>query len=180
MARNTTQHNQGVPDSEIDNILCNIKDWIGNVDTKISFLLTVSCIFLGYLLENDISLFGENEVLPKYWWLMVCLAIILILSIISVVLFVAALKATNKHTLINYNSVIFAGDIASNPNFEEYNRKLTRTTERELTNDKKKQIYINAGIYNQKVKTYNIGLWMTVATMLLYVIYKIISVQLGF
>lgn len=171
--------NQEISNYEIDNILNGIKDWIGNVDTKISFLLTVSCIFLGYIIENDISIYGKTENCSSYWWIVALLTLSLILSIISIMLFISALKATNKHPLVNYKSVVFAGDIASNNSFEEYNRKLSRITESELLNDKKKQIYINAGIYIQKVKTYNIGLWIAIATMVVYVISKILSVEMG-
>ncbi|RGG66384.1 hypothetical protein DWX11_06610 [Ruminococcus sp. AF18-29] len=180
MGRNQNQNsNQGISDDDIDNILGGIKDWIGNVDTKISFLLTVSCIFLGFIIENDIVIYGKLESCSSYWWIVALLTLSLILSIISIMLFIAALKATNKHPLVNYKSVIFAGDIASNSSFDEYNRKLSRITENELQNDKKKQIYINANIYNQKVKTYNSGLWVTIATMVVYVIYKILSVEMG-
>lgn len=171
--------NQWIADDDIDNILGGIKDWIGNVDTKISFLLTVSCIFLGFIIENDIVIYGELENCFSYWWIVALLTLSLILSIISIMLFITALKATNKHSLINYKSVIFASDIASNGSFDEYNRKLLRITKNELQNDKKKQIYIIANIYNQKVKIYNNGLWVTIATMIVYVIYKILSVEMG-
>lgn len=101
------------------------------------FLLTVSCIFLGFIIENDIVIYGKLESCSSYWWIVALLTLSLILSIISIMLFIAALKATNKHPLVNYKSVIFAGDIASNSSFDEYNRKLSRITENELQNDKK-------------------------------------------
>ena len=65
MGRNQNQNsNQGISDDDIDNILGGIKDWIGNVDTKISFLLTVSCIFLGFIIENDIVYMVNWKAVP--------------------------------------------------------------------------------------------------------------------
>lgn len=175
----TRNDNQKIPDGEIDNILNSIKDWIGNVDTKISFLLTVSCIFMGYILEKDIVLLGDWNVYLKYWWIISLLTISLILSLSSIILFVSALKATNNHSTTNYNSVIFSGDIANNASYDEYNRRLARLTPSELLNDKKKQIYINACIYTLKIKKYNLGLRITVVTIIIYAIYKILTVELG-
>lgn len=176
--RHNQSTNQGISDDNIDNILSGIKDWIGIVDTKISFLLTVACIFLGYIIENDIAIYGKLESCFSYWWIFLLLTVSLVLSIISIMLFISALKATNKHSL-NYKSVIFAGDIASNNSFEDYDKKLSKIDQDGLQDDKKKQIYITANIYDQKVKTYNRGLWITIATMVVYVIYKILSVEMG-
>lgn len=175
---NNNSDNDRLSNSEIDNILSGINNWIGNVDTKISFVLTLACIFLGYIIENDITIYKNITTQFPNILLVVLLTISLLCSIISIMLLIMSLKAINKHVLVNYESVIFAGDIAKSSTFEEYNRKLSSQTDNKLLNDKKKQIYINANIYNQKVKTYNAGLWLTIATVITYIVYKILVVEL--
>lgn len=176
MARNNTP-NQNIDPAEYDNILGNIKDWIGNIDTKISFLLTVACVFLGYIIENDMSLLSNNSFNSK-WYLLALLGITLVMALLSISSYILALKAVSNHKEPSYESVIFAGDIAKNTNFNKYNSKMSRITANELSIDKKKQIYITAQIYTNKVKRYNAGLLLTIITVSLYVVFKVIVYQL--
>ena len=176
MARNNTQ-NQNIDPAEYDNMLGNIKDWIGNIDTKVSFLLTVACIFLGYIIENDISLLSNKNFISK-WYLLILLGITLTMALLSISSYILALRAISNHKETSYESVIFAGDIAKNTDFNKYNTKISRITADDLNLDKKKQIYITSQIYANKVKRYNSGLFFTIITVSLYVIFKVIVYQI--
>ena len=151
----------------------NINSWINNIDSKISFALAFSGIFLLNVFENG------NDFIINVKNLFISFSIILLLqillqiamysvNILSIYFFIKAL--TPKIKRINQQkSLLFWGDI-STFNLNEYKNRLNQLNNEKIKNTYIEQIYTNSIICKNKCKNYNYGLQCMFIGFVLFVI----------
>ena len=166
-------------------ILDNIKDWINNVDIKISILIAFMGVILGYILIDSntdiiqkiiISVNNNNITFIK-----------IVKGTLIVLLYSSAIFAIIKlvHTLkgkiniedfrengVTLNSLIFYGSI-SDSKYDDFKSRIKNQTEESNINDLLSQVYINSKICNKKFQNYNQGLNIANITVILLFIAKI-------
>lgn len=140
-----------------------INTWISNMDSKVSFALTLigvlsTLIFssglpIAFKRVSEVSKLGElsgGEIIGA-----VLVIVLYISSFVSIILFMLAITARVKNEN-NNQSIFFFGSIAS-MGLSEYKEKIKETSEDNIVEDLQEQIYTNSKICSQKVKFYNIG-----------------------
>lgn len=145
----------------------NINSWINNIDNKISILLVFLVAILGYA-------FSINDKIPVKSMQSLIIIVAIILLVFSCLLCTFALKGRIK-SKISYTSLLFFSSIAKMDRKEFFDR-LSKTNEKQLTNDIKNQIYINSCICNKKFKLYNIALNCLIFAMFLILLAHIINI----
>ena len=146
--------------------------WIGNMDTKASFLLAYLALVNGFVVSNGVpSIFSELPSIPTGVdiWLKKILAIALYLTLVSSLFLLlgtltARLKGNKKKT-----SLLFFGEIAS-MSLNDYKAKILNRTEEELIKDVLEQIHTNSLICTKKSRYYNVGVRVTFIATVLYVV----------
>lgn len=153
-----------------------INTWIGNIDTKTSFALTLTGVMIGVIFSGDLpNAFQRIEEVSKLSELSgteifsILLVILLYCAnFISIVSFMLAIIARVKN-MNNSSSMFFFGSIAS-MNLQNYKAKANHITEQELIGDLEEQIHINSQICKQKAKWYNKGIKFLFITIILWFI----------
>lgn len=149
-------------------------NWISNIDTKVSFALTLSVALIGFIFSKSLpNVFKVISGVSKLKELTLALIIGAILvsmlytvSFISIIYFILSIIARIKHPN-NIDSVFFFGSIAE-MEFLDYKMKVNNMNEKEILEGLKKQIHINSVICNKKVKYYNIGIKLLGTTIILW------------
>lgn len=149
--------------------------WIGNMDTKASFLLAYLAVLIGFVVSNG----KPNLPLPssvEFWYVVkvICVIALYCTLLISVALFFSTLTARIK-SKGNNESLIFFGTIAGLP-LEKYKSKVLYRSNENLITDVLEQIHINAEICTKKSKLYNAGIITTFLATILYVVCMLLSV----
>lgn len=186
-----TNNNEIEYEEKLENakyILNNTKDWINNVDIKISILIAFMGAILGYILidsninfiEKVVNTINNNNV--TFIKIIRGLLIVSLYSntIFTIIKLICALKGKInikefKESGITLNSLVFYGSI-SKYTFEEFNNKINAQTEQSNINDILSQVYINSKICNKKFQNYNEALNMAMLTILLLFITKIFKI----
>ena len=166
-------------------ILDNIKEWINNVDIKISILIAFMGVVLGYILidsnidfiERIVTTINNNSLSFSKIAKGLLVLLLYFNTIFSIIKLIYALKGKInikefKESGVTLNSLVFYGSI-SKYNYEEFNKKIKNQTKQSNINDILSQVYINSKICNKKFKNYNIGLNMAMITIILLFIVKI-------
>ena len=169
-------------------ILNNTKEWINNVDIKISILIAFMGVILGYILidsnidfiERIIMTINNNSISFSKIIKGLLVLLLYINTVFSIIKLIYALKGKInikefKESGITLNSLVFYGSIAKY-NYEEFNKKMENQTQQKNINDILSQAYINSKICTKKFKDYNTGLNMTMITIILLFIVKIFRI----
>ena len=172
-------------------ILDNIKEWINNVDIKISILIAFMGVVLGYILidsnidfiERIVTTINNNSLSFSKIAKGLLVLLLYFNTIFSIIKLIYALKGKInikefKESGVTLNSLVFYGSI-SKYNYEEFNKKIKNQTKQSNINDILSQVYINSKICNKKFKNYNIGLNMAMITIILLFIVKIFKIIYG-
>lgn len=165
--------------------------WISNVDAKVSFIISFTGIFLGFIFASDsitksvqnyiatISKISFNDLKLVLSLIAIVLFIFTIYFIVSAVfhLMKALLGRINPKSYeqpnLETDSSIFWGTISSK-DFATFKNSFENTEEQQL-NDIQSQAYINSLITNEKFKNYNNGLKNLRNGIILFVVFKLIT-----
>lgn len=164
------------------------REWISNVDVKISILLAFVGIIFGYIfIESDSEIFIKvinsinNRNITSLKLIKGSMIVLThISSLITILSLLNALRAKInikkfKENGITINSIIFYGNIAS-MNYNEYKKKVDNQTDESFINDIYSQAYITSMICTKKFKYYNIGIYMTIVSLSLLITSKVTGV----
>jgi hypothetical protein len=166
-----------------------INFWIGNVDAKISFLLSLSGVILGFIFSsNSIEKTVKNyiKMIIEDWKIILAIIniVLLFLSIFFIVKailhFLNALKGrinpeVYKQPSLETESLLFWGSISKLGSYEEFNEKMTHATDQKMINDLQSQVYINSIITTKKFELYNKGIKSLSIGFIFLVVFKIIT-----
>lgn len=173
----------------IGGILERTSFWIGNVDAKASFLLSITGVILGFVLSNESI---EKTVDYLYYHFdyketqsLIGLVHILIffLAIVCITLALWAFLNTLRGKVdqkkirqrgLEKKSLLFWGGIADRK-YKEYVDDLNEVKVEQLRNDMNTQIYVNSFITTTKFRVYNHGITLLKFGLVFLVIYKFIS-----
>ncbi|WP_271397625.1 Pycsar system effector family protein [Salinicoccus roseus] len=170
----------------LEALLERINFWIGNVDAKVSFLLSLTTVILGLLLADSATKIFLEQYLTNFKdnWLSLeiigfLVFLIVILSLIGAILcFLQALKGRinskeyEQDDLVT-NSLLHWGNIAGKKYTEFSSEFKERVDEEKILEDFTSQIYINSLIVNTKFKCYNTGILLLIIGGIAFIILKI-------
>lgn len=155
-----------------------VNGWISNIDTKVSFSLALIGVLSTLIFDSElpsafrrigeVSKLGElngGEVLGA-----ILVAILYILSFISIISFILAITARVKSESTN-QSIFFFGSISS-MSLSQYKQKINEASINSIIEDLQEQIHINSKICIKKVKFYNIGSKLLLLTILVWFVCK--------
>ena len=142
-----------------------INTWIGNMDTKVSFALTLAGVLIGVIFEkgmpNALKAIGKVTKLSELSGgevIAACLVCLLYLvSFISILCFMLSIIARVKN-LNNAPSIFFFGS----------KNKVNDIEEKGLIDDLVEQIHTNSKICSLKAKWYNKGIKFLLLTVVLW------------
>ncbi|MCC2414303.1 MULTISPECIES: Pycsar system effector family protein [Bacillus cereus group] len=169
-----------------------INFWIGNGDAKVSFVVSFTGIFLGFIFASDsISTSVKNYI--KSLGAMKLQDVKILLSALSLILFVVsiffimraiyyflmALQAQIKpseyqQSNLETKSLLFWQTI-SQLDYATYKQKLNTVQDQALENDLDSQVYINSIITTRKFDMYNKGLKQLRNGIIVFVIFKFLT-----
>jgi len=170
-----------------------INFWLGNVDSKVSFVLSFAGIFLGFIFASDsitksiegyIKFIISNDLtLGKF--IFSCIALLLFIASmvfmgISIYNLLGALKGrinpdTYSQANLETKSILFWGSIANSTNYTAYKQKIDLLTDVNLSNDLKSQAYINSLICTKKFELYNKAINKLTWGIILFVLFKLLT-----
>jgi len=166
--------------------------WIGNSDTKTSFLLAFIGIIAGLSFSNSkfieaiiiaikelIIFFGSITIDLKAlisFFLIVGIVLLIFFLILTLINLIAVITARidpaefeNKDVIGNSN--LFWGTIALNNTFPDFSNLVNNMTEQDLFEDINSQTYINSMICKKKFLYYNKGIkWLKISAITAIVI----------
>lgn len=151
-----------------------INAWISNMDTKVSFALTLSGVLIGFIFSTGLpNIFKIISGVSKLEELnggqiigAILVCILYVVSFISILYFMLAIIARIKNPN-NAQSVFFFGSIAT-MKFMEYKTKVNSMSEEEILEDLKEQIHTNSMICSKKAKYYNKGTKFLIVTVVFW------------
>ncbi|PAL04094.1 Pycsar system effector family protein [Peribacillus simplex] len=166
-----------------------IQFWIGNVDAKISFLLSLSGALLGFMFASDSidgtihSYIGLKE-LDWRMWVAIINGTVFVATVFfiskAIIHFLKALKGRIDSNVyrqqgLEVKSLIFWGTIAENKRYVDFKDSLDAETEETILNDLSSQVYINSKITKRKFEIYNNGIKALSISIILLVAFKLIG-----
>lgn len=169
-----------------------INFWIGNGDAKVSFVVSFTGIFLGFIFASDsISASIKNYI--KSIGAMELQDVKILLSALSLILFVVsiffimraiyyflkALQAQIKPSEyqqpnLETRSLLFWGTI-SQLDYATYKQRMDTAQDQDLANDLQSQVYINSIITTRKFDMYNKGLKQLRNGIIVFVVFKFLT-----
>ncbi|GAB1804414.1 hypothetical protein [Priestia megaterium] len=180
-------------DEIADKTIDRINFWLGNVDSKVSFVLSFAGIFLGFIFASDsitksiegyIKFIISNDLtLGKF--IFSCIALLFFVASmvfmgISIYNLLGALKGRINPDIysqanLETKSILFWGSIAKSTNYTAYKQKVDSLTDVNLSNDLKSQVYINSLICSKKFELYNKAINKLTWGIILFVIFKLLT-----
>ena len=152
--------------------------WIGNIDTKASFLLAYLSVIMGFVVSHGFPMVFSVETAASigfsYWAKVICVIALYLSLVLSVGLLLGTLTARIKGQR-SKPSLLFFGEI-SKLSLNDYKAKILNRTEDELIKDILEQVHTNAEICAKKSKVYNVGVKLTLLATVLYVMCMILRV----
>ena len=158
-----------------------IHAWISNVDTKVSFALTLAGVLIGIILGEGfpnafqrvtevsrIAELGGTEIMEIIW-----VSLLYLCSFLSIISFIWAITARVKNPN-NVSSIFFFGSIGS-MDLAKYKENINQTTEERIVEDLEEQIHTNSRICSQKIKWYNRGTYFLISAIMIWFICTIFS-----
>ncbi|PFC27701.1 Pycsar system effector family protein [Bacillus thuringiensis] len=169
-----------------------INFWIGNGDAKVSFVISFTGIFLGFIFASDSinasikgyikNIGATNPQIVKF--LLSLLVLILFLVAIyfissAIYYFLKALQAQitpseYRQSGLETGSLLFWGSISST-DYATYKQRLDDVEASDLENDLDSQVYINSIITTRKFAMYNEGLKQLRNGIILFVVFKFLT-----
>ncbi|PFO90706.1 hypothetical protein COJ88_22190 [Bacillus cereus] len=169
-----------------------INFWIGNGDAKVSFVISFTGIFLGFIFASDSinasikgyikNIGATNPQIVKF--LLSLLVLILFLVAIyfissAIYYFLKALQAQitpseYQQSGLETGSLLFWGSISST-DYAAYKQRLDDVEARDLENDLDSQVYINSIITTRKFAMYNKGLKQLRNGIIIFVVFKFLT-----
>lgn len=150
--------------------------WIGNIDTKASFLLAYLSVIMGFVVSHGFpAIFSVETVAPvefSYWAKIICVVALYLSLVLAVTLLLGTLTA-RINGQSSKPSLLFFGEI-SKLSLNNYKAKILNRTEDELIKDILEQIHTNAEICAKKSKFYNAGVKVTLLGTVLCVVCMIL------
>lgn len=153
-----------------------INTWISNIDTKVSFALTLVGVLIGIIFSaglpdawkrvSEVSKIAElngGEIIAS-----ILVLLLYIVSFLSILCFLLAIIARVRN-LNNAPSLYFFGSIGG-MKLQNYKDKVNQLTEQEIIGDLEEQIHTNSRICSEKAKWYSIGIRFLVTTIVLWFI----------
>lgn len=173
-------------------ILENVKFWLSNGDAKVSFIISFTGVFLGFIFASDsindsiqsyintLKDIGKQEIKMIFTIVMLLLFLTAIVLIsISVYFLLQALLArinpdTYKQPGLETKSKIFWGTIATN-DFATFKQSFENDNAEKSLNDIQSQAYINSVICKKKFDNYNKGIKFLFPAIIVFVVFKLLS-----
>lgn len=151
----------------------NINNWINNIDSKVSFALGFSGLFLIGVFSNSANFISDCKTLFTQFSVLLLLKLILQIgmysaNLLSIYFFIRALTPRVKRNS-NNKSLLFWGDIATFT-LDEYKNKVKQLNEDKIRDTYIEQIHMNSTICQKKCKKYNYGLQCMFIGFILYII----------
>ncbi len=151
-----------------------INSWISNIDTKVSFSLAMIGVLSSFIFNSELPRsFKRVSQVSKLAELnggeiigVILVAILYILSFISIISFMLAITARVKNE--NNNSSIFFFCSISSRSLQEYKQKINEMNVNNIIDDLQEQIYTNSKICTRKVMFYNIGSKFLLLTIIVW------------
>ena len=148
--------------------------WIANADTKASFILAFAGVLGGFLLNEKANVqkdeFEIIALLQSSYILFILTLTSLIVTVIFSLLVLSARTHGDKQTLF------FWGDVSKYSHWSYFQRAKHREDNDSLEEDLIYQIYINSKICTIKFKRYRISLRFLLISLVLFTIYKIVTI----
>lgn len=169
-----------------------INFWTGNGDAKISFVVSFTGIFLGFIFASDsintsITNYIKNVGTMNLHDLKILLSVLsLILFVIAIFFimkaiyyFLQALQAQIKPSEyqqpnLETKSLLFWGTI-SKMDYSTYKQSMNDAQDQDLANDLESQVYINSIITTRKFDMYNKGLKELRNGIIVFVVFKFLT-----
>ncbi len=169
-----------------------INFWIGNGDAKVSFVISFTGIFLGFIFASDsinasIKGYIKNiSVANQQTAKLILSALVLILFIVAIYFisraiyyFLKALQAKItpsefRQSGLETKSLLFWGSISST-DYTAYKQQLDNVRAQDLENDLDSQVYINSIITTRKFAMYNKGLTQLRNGIIVFVVFKFLT-----
>lgn len=165
--------------------------WISNVDAKVSFIISFTGVFIGFIFASD----SITKSIQQYIKALINMSfsdLKVVLSLIATILFIATLFFIVRAIILlikslvgridsnlyqqpglETNSSIFWGTIALN-DYATFKNSFDNTDEQRL-NDLQSQAYINSLITKQKFENYNKGLKNLKIGIMLFMLFKLLT-----
>nr|WP_207755768.1 Pycsar system effector family protein [Clostridium botulinum] len=150
-----------------------VNEWTSNIDTKISYSLTLTGVLIGFIFNKGLpSAWKRVSEVSKLAELSgseigaaILVSLLYIVSFISILCFMLAIIARIKN-FNNAQSIFFFGSIGKQK-LVDYISKINGMSEQNIIEDLEEQIHTNSMICSKKAKCYNIGIKFLVANILL-------------
>ncbi|OOR05715.1 hypothetical protein BW897_31260 [Bacillus cereus] len=169
-----------------------INFWIGNADAKVSFVVSFTGVFLGFIFASD-SISASIKSYIKNVGAMKLQDVKILLSALSLILFFIAiffvmraiyyfLKALQaqikpseyRQDNLETNSLLFWGTI-SQSDYATYKQQINTVQNQALENDLNSQVYITSILANRKFAMYNKGLKQLRNGIIVFVVFKFLT-----
>lgn len=174
--QNQTRINEAYDKNDAYQTLEMINTWISNIDTKVSFALTLAGVLIGFTFSADLpyalkrvtevsklSELNGGEIIAV---ILVCS--LYISSFLSILYFMTAIIARIKYPN-KAQSIFFFGSVAG-MELLDYKNKVQSMTKQLVIEDLEEQIHTNSMICSKKTKCYNIGIKLLLGTIILWFI----------
>ncbi len=167
-----------------------VNQWISNVDTKSSFVLTFYGVIITIIFTSDLGKEMINTFTYKRAPSIDCNSLKLFFSLLVIILFLIAIIITiyniyqtlkgrinpniYRQQGLNTNSNIFFGTIASK-SYSDFENQITTENKSTFLKDLNSQIFINSNIADRKFKYYNRSVIWLIISFALFLIFIIIN-----
>lgn len=166
-------------DFDKQKVLDTTNQWIFNCDTKASIILAALGVFISIILSTEIGRFITKIIKSCISNITVCNVTYLCCFLVGVGLFVAGIYKLMKVLIPTINkkhkSIMFFGNVASYPTFDDYCDTVRSYSDKEATEDLLHQIYAVSVICNQKFEHYKYGVVFSFGGIALMAIWLLIG-----
>lgn len=167
-----------------------VNQWISNVDTKSSFVLTFYGVIITIIFTSNLGKEMINTFTYRCASSIDCNSFKLFFSLLVVILFITAIIITiyniyqtlrgrinpniYKQRRLKTNSNIFFGTIVSK-SYSDFENQITNESKSTFLKDLNSQIYINSNIADNKFKHYNNSIMWLIISLGLFLTFIIIN-----
>ena len=158
-------------------VLDTVNQWIFNCDTKASIVLATLGVFLTIIFSSDIGSFMASTIKASIGEVTVCNVIYLCIMLSGAILLISGIYKLVRVLIptinLKHKSVMFFGNVASYPSFEDYYEAVNSCDSEEIGSDLLHQIYAASTICNLKFKNQKIGIVLSslgIAILLFWVL----------
>lgn len=146
-------------------ILDTVNQWIFNCDTKVSIILATLVAFFTIIFSTDVGSFMANTIKLSLANVTVCNIIYLCIMGIGMGLVIAGMYKLVKVLVPTINiknkSVMFFGNVAAYPSFDDYLQAVNTCESEGISSDLLNQIYVASTICNEKFSNQKKGMTLS-------------------